>query len=110
MTEPTFDPCCNCGRDTFIRRGELLCDRPGCRTGQETAATTTTYTFEDTCGRLSAAELDEANNAIAEATTEAEAWAALEAYEAKMTEELEEFDLSYGLLEAVAESAMLVKE
>jgi len=40
MTEPTFDPCCNCGRDTFIRRGELFCDRPSCRTGQETAATT----------------------------------------------------------------------
>jgi hypothetical protein len=68
---------------------------------------TTTYTFEDTCGRLSAAELDEANNAIADATTEAEAWAALEAYEIRKTMEL---DLFYGLLEAVAESAMLVKE
>lgn len=38
MTEPTFDPCCNCGRDTFIRLGELFCDRPGCRDEVQTEA------------------------------------------------------------------------
>ena len=70
--------------------------------------TTTTFTFHDTCGRLSEAILDEANAVIQSAGSEEEAWAMLKSYEAAKTAENPD-GWRYGLLDAVAEVAVLVE-
>jgi hypothetical protein len=74
-----------------------------------TNKTMTTFIFQDTCGRLSEAILDEANAVIASAATEHEAWALLESYEAAKTAEHPD-GWRYGLLDAVAEVAVLVED